>query len=103
MIQVLKQRGGFVDLNKDLDIGLPELRVIPDREKAAALGVDAATLASVIQVMIGGLDVGIFKEERQALRHPHAARAVRSRPAGVDQRPLGPRPRRKRRRACATS
>jgi HAE1 family hydrophobic/amphiphilic exporter-1 len=63
MIQALKQRGGFVDLNKDLEIGLPELRVIPDRKKAAALGVDAATLASVIQVMIGGLDVGVFKEE----------------------------------------
>jgi HAE1 family hydrophobic/amphiphilic exporter-1 len=63
VIRALKQRGGFVDLNKDLEIGLPELRVIPDRKKAAALGVDAATLASVIQVMIGGLDVGVFKEE----------------------------------------
>jgi HAE1 family hydrophobic/amphiphilic exporter-1 len=63
MVQALKRRGGFVDLNKDLEIGLPEVRVIPDRKKAAALGVDAATLARVVQVMIGGLDVGVFKEE----------------------------------------
>jgi HAE1 family hydrophobic/amphiphilic exporter-1 len=62
LVQALKQRGGFVDLQKDLEIGLPEVRVIPDRRKAAALGVDAATLASVVQVMIGGLDVGVFKE-----------------------------------------
>jgi HAE1 family hydrophobic/amphiphilic exporter-1 len=46
-------------------VGLPELRVIPDRKKAAALGVDAATLAQVIQVMIGGLDVGVFKSAGQ--------------------------------------
>jgi len=58
----LKTRGGFVDLDKSLKLGLPELRVIPDREKAAALGVDAATLAQVVQMMVGGLDVGIFKE-----------------------------------------
>jgi HAE1 family hydrophobic/amphiphilic exporter-1 len=62
LIQRLKNSGGFVDLDKDLKVGLPELRVIPDREKAAELGVDAATLARVIQMMIGGLDVGVFKE-----------------------------------------
>jgi HAE1 family hydrophobic/amphiphilic exporter-1 len=53
---------GFVDLHKSFDVGLPELRVVPDREKAASLGVDAAELAEAIQVMIGGLDVGVFKE-----------------------------------------
>lgn len=62
LIYGLQRAGGFVDLDKDLKVGLPELRVIPDREKAAELGVDAVTLARVVQVMIGGLDVGIFKE-----------------------------------------
>ena len=61
-IAALKLRSGFVDLDKSLKLGLPELRVIPDREKAAALGVDASTLAQVVQMMVGGLDVGIFKE-----------------------------------------
>jgi HAE1 family hydrophobic/amphiphilic exporter-1 len=58
----LEQSGGFVDLDKSLELGLPEIRVQPDREKAAALGVDASTLAQVVQLMIGGLDVGSFKE-----------------------------------------
>ncbi len=62
LIQYLKQVPGFIDLDKDLDVGQPELRVVPDREKAAALGVDAITLARVIQMMIGGLDIGVFKE-----------------------------------------
>jgi HAE1 family hydrophobic/amphiphilic exporter-1 len=58
----LKQRGGFVDLDKSLKLGLPEVRIVPDREKAAELGVDAASLAQVVQLLIGGLDVGVFKE-----------------------------------------
>jgi HAE1 family hydrophobic/amphiphilic exporter-1 len=62
MIDELDARGGYVDLNKSLKLGRPEIRVIPDREKAAALGVDATTLARTIQAMIGGLDVATFKE-----------------------------------------
>jgi HAE1 family hydrophobic/amphiphilic exporter-1 len=58
----LAASGGFVDLDRSLQLGLPEIRVHPDREKAAALGVDATALAQVVQVMIGGLDVGTFKE-----------------------------------------
>ena len=53
---------GFADLNKSLKVGLPEVRVIPDRDKAAALGVDARSIARVIQATIGGLDVAKFKE-----------------------------------------
>jgi HAE1 family hydrophobic/amphiphilic exporter-1 len=58
----LKTKGGFVDVDKSLKLGLPELRILPDREKAAELGVDAATLSQVVQLLIGGLDVGTFKE-----------------------------------------
>jgi HAE1 family hydrophobic/amphiphilic exporter-1 len=62
LISALSNRGGFVDMNKSLKLGLPELRVIPDREKAAALGVDARTISTAVRTMIGGMDVGIFKE-----------------------------------------
>jgi HAE1 family hydrophobic/amphiphilic exporter-1 len=58
----LRAKGGYYDLDKSLKLGLPELRVIPDREKAAALGVDARTLATTIQAMIGGMDIATFKE-----------------------------------------
>jgi HAE1 family hydrophobic/amphiphilic exporter-1 len=58
----LLERPGFVDLNKSLKVGLPEVRVVPDREKAAALGVDARSISTVIQAAIGGMDIGTFKE-----------------------------------------
>jgi len=61
----LEQKGGFVDLDKSLKLGLPEVRVVPDREKAAALGVDAQSLATTVQAMVGGLDVATFKEAGQ--------------------------------------
>ena len=62
MIAGLAKKKGFVDLDKSLKLGLPEVRVIPDRQKIAAMGVDARSIASTVQMMIGGLDVGVFKE-----------------------------------------
>jgi len=62
LLAELGRRGGFVDLNQSMKLGRPELRVIPDREKAASLGVDAEQLATTVQAMIGGLDVAAFKE-----------------------------------------
>jgi len=62
MIDELERAGGYVGLDKSLKLGMPELRVRPDREKAAALGVSARDIASTVQVMIGGLDVAVFKE-----------------------------------------
>jgi HAE1 family hydrophobic/amphiphilic exporter-1 len=62
MLAGLSRRGGFVDLDKSLKLGLPEVRVIPDRDRAAALGVDARTIASAIRMMVGGMDVGVFKD-----------------------------------------
>jgi HAE1 family hydrophobic/amphiphilic exporter-1 len=56
---------GYVDLEKSLKLGLPEVRVIPDRDRAADLGVDARSLATTVQAMIGGLDVATFKEGGQ--------------------------------------
>jgi HAE1 family hydrophobic/amphiphilic exporter-1 len=61
-IRELKTRPGFVDLHKSLELGLPELRVVPDREKAAALGIDAQSIATVVQASIGGIDIGKFKD-----------------------------------------
>jgi HAE1 family hydrophobic/amphiphilic exporter-1 len=62
MIRDLEQRPGFVDLGKTLKLGLPEVRVIPDRMKAAALGVDAEAIATVVQASIGGIDIAKFKD-----------------------------------------
>ncbi|TMA22794.1 MAG: efflux RND transporter permease subunit, partial [Deltaproteobacteria bacterium] len=70
MMDRLSAGGGMVDLDKSLRLGLPEARVVPDREKAAALGIDAATVAEIVQSMIGGLDVATFRdgEKRHDIR-----------------------------------
>ena len=62
IIRRLRAHKGFVDLSKSLKIGLPELRIIPDREKCSALGVDARSLSQVVQAGIGGADIAKFKE-----------------------------------------
>jgi HAE1 family hydrophobic/amphiphilic exporter-1 len=61
----LRALPGYTDLDKSLKLGLPEVRVLPDRDKAAALGVDARALATTVQAMIGGVDVATFKEAGQ--------------------------------------
>jgi hydrophobe/amphiphile efflux-1 (HAE1) family protein len=61
-VAALQAKGGFVDVDQSLKLGRPEVRVIPDREKAAALGIDADQLATTVQAMIGGMDVGTFSE-----------------------------------------
>lgn len=58
----LEAKGGFVDLDRSLKLGLPEIEVVPDRGRASALGVDANSVATAVRLMIGGMDVGIFKE-----------------------------------------
>ncbi len=65
LIDRLRVGGGIVDLDKSLRLGLPEARVVPDRDKAAALGIDAATVAEIVQSMIGGLDVATFRDGEQ--------------------------------------
>jgi HAE1 family hydrophobic/amphiphilic exporter-1 len=70
MLERLTAEGGLVDVEKSLRLGLPEARVVPDRDKAAALGVDADTVSRIVLAMIGGLDVATFRdgEERHDIR-----------------------------------
>jgi HAE1 family hydrophobic/amphiphilic exporter-1 len=66
-MRALEDEGGYTDLHKSLKLGLPEIRVVPDREKAAAMGVNAKALATTVRAMIGGIDVGTFKEGGQGI------------------------------------
>ena len=70
MLSRLAAEGGMVDIEKSLRVGLPEALIVPDRDKAAALGIDAATVGEIVHAMIGGLDVATFREgeERHDVR-----------------------------------
>jgi hydrophobe/amphiphile efflux-1 (HAE1) family protein len=53
---------GAVDVDSNLVVGNPEMRVAIDREGAANLGVDVADVANTLQLLIGGLKVSTFEE-----------------------------------------
>jgi multidrug efflux pump len=55
--------GGLVtDVDSDYQVGMPEVRVIPNRNKAADLGISMRTIGETINAAIGGARVGKFKE-----------------------------------------
>jgi hydrophobic/amphiphilic exporter-1 (mainly G- bacteria), HAE1 family len=53
---------GAVDVDSNLIVGNPELRVVVDRERAADLGVDIATVANTLQLMVAGLKISTYQE-----------------------------------------
>lgn len=54
------QSGMVVDLDSDYQIGMPEVRIVPDRARAADLGVSIDEVATTINAMIGGARVGKY-------------------------------------------
>lgn len=62
MMTALRESGTAVDIDTDYRVGLPEVSVAPDREKAMALDVDVRTIATTVNALIGGQRVGKFKD-----------------------------------------
>jgi multidrug efflux pump len=56
----LSASGMVVDLDTDYQIGMPEVRIVPDRARAADLGVSIDEVASTINAMVGGVRVGKY-------------------------------------------
>jgi len=66
----LSKKQGFVDIDTSLEMGKPELKVTIDREKAADLGVDVATIAEAINLLISGeAEVTKFKDDSHGKRY----------------------------------
>ncbi|QWR77416.1 efflux RND transporter permease subunit [Candidatus Magnetomonas plexicatena] len=61
---------GIVDVDSSTEFGKPEVRVYVDRDRAADLGVDIATIAEAINLLIGGeVDVSKYKDESKGRRY----------------------------------
>jgi len=61
---------GIVDIDTSLETGKPELKVYIDRDKAADLGVDIATVAEAINFLVGGeIEATKFKDETRGRRY----------------------------------
>jgi HAE1 family hydrophobic/amphiphilic exporter-1 len=61
---------GIVDVDTSLETGKPEFKVYIDRDRAANLGVDAATIAEAINLLISGeVDIARYKDETRGKRY----------------------------------
>ncbi len=60
MMKRMKDSGLMIDVDTDYELGMPELQIYPDREKAAAHGVSVLSIANSINAMIGGVRSGKF-------------------------------------------
>ncbi len=58
----MRGAGLVTDVDSDYQVGMPEVRVIPDRNKAADLGISMRTIGETINAAIGGERVGKFKD-----------------------------------------
>lgn len=63
IIELMTKSGMVTDVDSDYRVGMPEVQVIPDRNKAADLGVSMAEIAETINASIGGMNVGKFKDK----------------------------------------
>lgn len=57
----LRQNPGLMTPDTDLKLNKPELRVLMDREKMAAMGIEIATVGRTLETMLGGREVTRFK------------------------------------------
>ena len=61
---------GIVDVDTSLEVGKPEFKVYIDRDRAANLGVDVATVAEAINLLVSGeLDIARYKDELRGKRY----------------------------------
>jgi multidrug efflux pump len=63
IMEELRTSGLVTDVDSDYEVGMPEVQVIPDRNKAADLGISMAEIGGTINAAIGGLRVGKFKDK----------------------------------------
>ncbi|HEV8320885.1 MAG TPA: efflux RND transporter permease subunit [Myxococcota bacterium] len=56
----LAESGVVVDVDTDYQVGMPELRITPDRARAADLGVPIEEVATTVNALVGGMRVGKY-------------------------------------------
>ena len=62
LVRKMQQSGVVVDVDTDYQLGMPELRVTPNRARAADVGVDVSQVAQSINALVGGIRVGKFNQ-----------------------------------------
>ena len=63
IMEKMRESGLVTDINSDYQVGMPEVQVFPDRNKAADLGISMAEIGDTINSAIGGQRMGKFKDK----------------------------------------
>jgi HAE1 family hydrophobic/amphiphilic exporter-1 len=63
IMERLRLEGKVIEVDSDYRVGMPEVQVIPDRNKAADLGISMAAIGQTVNSAIGGARVGKFKDK----------------------------------------
>jgi len=61
----MREQGYFVDVDTSLSFRKPEVRIVPNRERASELGVSIEAISATTNVLVGGDPVSTFKEADQ--------------------------------------
>lgn len=56
----LASSGAAVDIDTDYQLGMPELSIVPDRAKAADLGISVEDIATTLNTLVGGVRSGKY-------------------------------------------
>lgn len=62
LMEEMKNSGLMTDVDSNMLQGLPEIQIVPDRDRAAATGVSVHSVASTINAMIGGVRAGQYAD-----------------------------------------
>ena len=63
IMEGMRGSGLMTDVDSDYQVGMPEVQVVPDRERAADLGVSMTDIGETINAAIGGERAGKFKDK----------------------------------------
>ncbi len=63
IMAAMRDSGLAIDVDSDYQVGMPEVQVVPDRDKAADIGVSMEAIGRTISAAIGGERVGKFKDK----------------------------------------
>lgn len=63
IMEDLRASGLVTDVDSDYRVGMPEVQVVPDRNRAADLGISMAEIGDSVNAAIGGVRVGKFKDQ----------------------------------------
>jgi len=63
VMEDLGSSGLVADIDTDYQVGMPELRILPDRARCADLGVSIEDVATTLNALVGGVRAGKYNSE----------------------------------------